>query len=148
MEQREIIFRAFQHGQICEIESNHQVTLCYNDISGWNIAKEPMSKNEVWLMGESSPHKSEFILMQKVGMKDTKGIDIYEGDVVKCGYAIFKVIYHLGSFMLASLTDTEADMEFVFSRKGRYIRSGDECLEIIGNVYEHNVDILISEHFR
>lgn len=140
------MFRAFQNGQMCEIEDNCQVTLCYNKISGWNIAKEPMSKNDFWLMGESSPHKSDFILMLGVGLKDINKKDFYEGDIVKTGYgSIGKIIFRSGCFMIEWLDDKEADMEFVFSKNGRYTRTGDECLEIIGNIYEDDVDLLISQ---
>ena len=43
--------------------------------------------------------------------------------------------------MVVWISDKEAMMEFVFSRKGIYKRHGEDEFEIIGNIYE-NPDLL------
>ena len=76
-------------------------------------------------------------LMQFTGLTDKNGKEIYECDVVKCGYGTGNVVFKSGCFMVEWIDDKEAYLEFVFSRKGIYVREGDEQFEIIGNIYEN-----------
>ena len=80
-------------------------------------------------------------VMQATGILDKNGKEIYEGDIVKCGYGIGKVVFNAGCFMVAWIDDAEAYMEFLFSKKGMYRREGDEQFEIIGNCFE-NTELL------
>lgn len=103
---REIKFRGWQDGKMCEIDGNSQVTLCFNKISGWNIGLEPMTKNLYWLMGESASG-GDFVLMQFTGLKDKSGKEGYEGDIIErqSSYDIRKkvrgkILFKDGSFIV------------------------------------------------
>ena len=67
-----------------------------------------------------------FILMQYIGLKDSKGIEIYEGDIVKIDEAAWKGCVE---FMRDRFGVTD---------KGGYSYYCDwEYFEIIGNIYEN-----------
>lgn len=71
------------------------------------------------------------------GLKDKNGKKIFENDIVKCNYGIGKVIFHKGSFMVEWISDKEANMELLNSRKGIYARTDDELFEVIGNTFDN-----------
>lgn len=82
------------------------------------------------------------IVMQSTGLNDINDTPIFEGDIVKCSYGKGKVVWKAGCFMVEWIDDKEAYLEFVFSRKGMYVRKDDERFEIIGNTYE-NPELLV-----
>lgn len=83
---------------------------------------------------QSTENKEYF--MQFTGLHDNEGKEIYESDIVQCSYGIGIVIFHAGCFMVEWIDDKEAEMEFLFSKDGRSIRSGDSSFKVIGNVFE------------
>jgi uncharacterized phage protein (TIGR01671 family) len=87
-------------------------------------------------------------VMQFTGLKDKNSKEIFENDIVKCGYGVGKVVYNSGCFMIEWLDDKEVYMEFLFSRKGVYTRTKDEELEVIGNIYENNVTNIIYDYIN
>lgn len=108
MEKREIKFRAWN-----KID---QAIVIWEDML---LAPNPTA----WFTG----HGNTIILMQYTGLKDCKGNDIYESDLVKIVSIneIREVIYHKCSFGVAI-------DEVIFAPVYWH---GD--VEVIGNIYEH-----------
>lgn len=77
------------------------------------------------------------IRMQYTGLNDINGKEMFEGDIVKCGYGIGKIIFRVGCFMVEWIDDKGSYNEFLFSQKGVYSRDGDDRFEIIGNLFQN-----------
>lgn len=86
----------------------------------------------------------DIVVTQYTGLEDKNEKEIYEGDVVKCGYGVGIVVFNAGCFMVEWIDDKEAYMEFLFSRKEMYARKDDELFEIVGNIYE-NPELITNE---
>ena len=76
-------------------------------------------------------------LGQYTGINDMWAKNIYEDDIVRCGYGTGKVIEKNGCFMVEWIKDRHSDMEFLFSRNGRGMRTGDDVFEVIGNIIDN-----------
>ncbi len=93
-------------------------------------------------------HFGDKPLMLYSGVLDKHGKKIFQSDVVKCEYGIGKVIFKSGCLWVQWLDSDDVYMEWVFSRKGTYIRKDEDELEVIGNIYESNINKLILEYER
>lgn len=73
-------------------------------------------------------------LMQYTGLKDMRGKEIYEGDIVKFLYSIFEVIWcnEKASFTLKN----KKYKEFL-----NFIYENNNGMEIVGNIYENTESI-------
>ena len=108
----------------------------------WDIDRKKWVKHLTYCIDDFAQSNKEWHkVMQYTGLLDKNLKEIYEGDIVKCGYGIAKVIFNAGCFMLQWIDDTDVYMEFVFSRKGMYRRKDEEELEVVGNIFE-NAEII------
>jgi len=115
---REIKFRAWslERGMINELPSE---ALIIDENEGTLICGRNLSNGD-W---------EEPILMQFTGLKDKKGKDIYEGDVVKADWreGNWEIVFADGGFMMNIIPDSHAQV---------FIQN--EEVQIIGNIHENS----------
>ena len=119
---REIKFRAWDK----EMEEMHNVDRIQFDVDEIDVI---IKKNEGSEHFYAIPFQ-EIELMQYTGLKDKKGREIYEGDILKNsqGY-LEKVIFINGSFRVTSITFPNISIYLLSSYGG--------CIEVIGNIYKN-----------
>lgn len=78
------------------------------------------------------------LLARSTGLLDIEGNEIYEYDIVECGYGKGYVNFRAGCFFVDWMDDEgelmDVHSEFLFSRKGTYRREGEDVFKIIGNL--------------
>ena len=124
MEQRKIIFRAFENGKMMSFVN----ILLIDEAKAYPHGRDYMHNSMEWEVNElmSNP-----ILMQFTGLKDKNGTAIYEGDVVKYDNNQFSdlIEFHAPSFV-RRCNDYSLRNQF-------YPLMKTEQCEVIGNIYEN-----------
>lgn len=107
----------------------------------WDGTKvtQPFELFQDWY-DDFTPSKVQAV-MRYTGLHDSKGVEIYEGDIVKAyvddenGYAVTKVWYMAPQYLLANYTSGKLDGSFDMAdwSAGEMV----DDFEVIGNIYEH-----------
>ena len=77
-------------------------------------------------VAESSYAKAKIYLMQSTGLKDTDGVEIYEGDIVEYFHTPAVIQKVKGGFAIVNTGDYE------------YITNLNGHIRILGNIYENH----------
>ena len=123
-------------------------TSLQNDSGGWPYLR-------INLHNYFKPHCRDFKVLQWAGIKDSKGKDIYLGDVVKCYFNTRTEVENIGVIEFSEkygvvgvkVTDARiyvAAQEIPKPFFNFITNSGELLIEVIGNIYE-NSEILKNE---
>lgn len=88
-----------------------------------------------WENGSIKINSKKYIVLQYIGLKDMKGKEIYEGDIIKyIDNFYYKVVYIKESacFVLSSIRkDSKFKLSFAFRK------SNNKGMEVVGNIFEN-----------
>lgn len=147
---REIKFRAWDNENKYMITSKQGIFTALRNSMNITVQDNGYYNNGDLL----KPNKEKYTLMQYTGLKDKNGVEIYEGDIVRYHHKTFfkkkgEKIYDFKNEKCYVVWDIE-DAGFCLSKSKDKITNKtfvdllymmeDDCMEIIGNIYENEVD--------
>lgn len=130
---REIRFRVWQQekNRFCQGHISHDGKLYF-------IHYDPEVKADGRFghyIGACVPRSpEEYVVEQFTGLKDSKGVEIYEGDIVRSTYRILKVTSDPDRYVVRPV---EWLSEGGWSIACLQVKSNQVPYEVIGNIHEH-----------
>lgn len=127
MKNRELKFRVWapdERRMIANAIIGGQVVIAEYDLLTEDTDFEPN-----YYSCDNKGSKYPFVVMQFTGLKDKKGKDIYEGDIIKHSEGIFQVVYDNKKTAFGLINDKRPHSWIQWGNAIKYII-------IIGNIYE------------
>jgi len=98
--------------------------MCYSE-EGWSGSNGFVSVIEIYTKYEDSHEWNDYKLMQFTGLTDSKGVEIYEGDIITAEYGKGTVTWNETTLQFKYNFDIDSDALWYYKK-----------IVVIGNIYE------------